>query len=238
MAKELFTKTVHTSFPGRLNFAHIAKPGAAKKKDGTTNDPKYSCSLIQKVNPHTNALIAEIEQIGFERFGEKWRTSDVARRPYCSGEKIIENYKAKLAEQGGDKTISEQMVHLYTGKVELKASGRADKDAPRCYYAVQGQRKPIEMFRRPGVAEDLKLIEEKFYNGSYCSIAVTGMTYSQSNVSWGVTLILKGIKFIAEGDRLGAVDLEDAFSQEEEIPADAFMDEVEAGFAEDPENIG
>lgn len=230
---------LHTSFPGRLNFAHIAMPGAVKKKDGSENPPKYRANLIQKMNPHTDKFIAECEELGLAYFGEKWKTSEVARRPYITGDKVLTAYAEKLKKQGEGKTPSESMVKLYHEKIQLMASGNAEKDAPRCYIVVPGEPKAREMYRRPGVADDIKAIEEQFYDGCYCTLAVKGFCYEQSALSWGISLCLFAIKFMRDGEKIGAVDIDAAFGGAEEMPADAYMDEIdEAMVDENPgENI-
>lgn len=230
---------IHTSFPGRLNFAHIARPGAAPKKDGgKPNEPRYSATLIQKVNDHTQALINEIEGMGLKRFGEKWNTSELAHRPYCSGADVLKRYDSKLKEAGEGKLVSDSMVQLYTNKVQIQANSSPDKEPPACYVAQVGA-KPIRLPRRPGNEADIISIENQFYNGAYCTLAVKPFTYKQSDAVWGVTLLLCGIKFVKDGDKLGAVDLDAAFAHEEEMPDDAFMDETDSALADDEtaENI-
>lgn len=231
--KKTWTEQLHTSFPGRLNFANIDKPGSVKKKDGSENPPKYRATLIQKINPHTDKLIAECEDMGLAYFGEAWKTSENARRPYMTGEKVLADYAAKLAKEGEGKKPSDQMVKLYSDKIQIQASGNPEKAAPRCYVVMPGEPKARELYRRPGVMEDLKAIEEQFYNGCWCTIAVKGFIYEQSKTSWGISLCLFAIKFMRDGERLGAVDIDEAFGGAEDVPEDAYMDEIDSAMSDE-----
>lgn len=187
--KGLFGKTIITPV-GRLVFPSIAKPKPFQEGQAK----KYSCHLVVNQSPKLDELINEIIKLRTEYF--KSDSSDIYL-PFEKGEDVLK----KIAEP------SDQTVVLYSDRVRLIAKGSEDKEPPKCYLADKSQ-----MPRRSGSEEDLKRIDETFYPGAFVRLAVTPFTFVTGK-NKGIGLILKGVQFYKDGDRLGGVDIDKAFDE-------------------------
>lgn len=202
--KSHFGKT-HVTNPGRLTFPELARPKAFK-----SGDPKYSASLVLKPSDNLTALQNSILETGRLAFGDDYLQSHLYN-PIVSGEEIME--RSPNAPE-----------FLYTGNFRLLAKGNQDKEPPKCYLADKSL-----MPRRPGNEDDLRAIEQQFYPGCYARMAVTPFSFDVGN-SQGVGLILKGIQWIADGERFGQPDLDSAFSDPWDDGDFEIGDEMDSAF--------
>lgn len=217
--KSVWGKTL-SSPACRLIFPAIARP------EDFEDDKKFrfKAGLIANPSERLTALIAEVEAVGLKAFGERWHTDPMFARPYVSSEAILNAYK----EKHPDKAPSEGMVALYApGRIRLMCNSDATKGAPECRLADNSM-----LPRRPGNEADLKSIEDVFYGGAIVTAAVAPYSYNNSAKVRGVTLLLRGVKFIKDAPRLGAADLEAIFGQDVD-DAGEWEDEVGATLGED-----
>lgn len=193
---------------GRLCFPAIARPEAFQ--EGAQK--KFSAMLVVNTGAKVQEILDEVKVVGEKAFGEKFLTKDAFYKPYMDGGAVL----------GRIEDPSETVKSLYSGRVRLIARGASDKEPPRCLLADKSQ-----LPRRPGNEEDLKVIESTFYPGCFARIAVTPFSFD-TGANKGVGLILKGIQFYKDGDRLGGADLDTAFSSE--FGEDGHWEEDASGF--------
>jgi hypothetical protein len=210
-SSSVFGQTLVTA-PGRVMFPHfdVAVPFE-------NNPPKYSGMLILKDSETLDKLQKEINDVGTKAFGEAFLTDGKYYKPIVTGEEVMAKSEKARAE-------------LYEGNFRLLAKGAEDKEPPKCYLADKSL-----MPRRPGNEDDLKSIAQQFYAGCYARFAVTPFSFNVGN-SIGVGLILKGVQFVKDGDRLGAADLDSVFA--EDFGSDyEFEDETDSAFSEDAGDV-
>lgn len=216
--KQVYGKTTVTAV-GKLVFPRIDK--AEPFQEG--QEPKFSAHVVCKTDtPKNQELIQDIEAVGLKAFGEAWTTDPNMYRPYMTGEKVVENIKAN----GGEP--SENTIALYDGHIRILAKGDGSKEPPDCYLADKSK-----LPRRPGNEDDLKNIRETYYDGAFVRLAVTPYSFNTGK-NKGVALILKGVQFVKDGERLRGINLEDAFSSSIEED-DFFEDETAGAFSDDAE---
>lgn len=203
--KPNYGATIKT-FPGKLIFPNVAKPGDFQGD----NRMKFSASLILKPSERMTELLTEIDKVGSKSFSD-WATGDY-NKPVLTGEECMEKSDACRPE------LYKGNFRL-TAKVGLESFKGKPLDPPACYLA-DGSKLP----RRPGNEDDLRMIEETYYPGCYCTVAVSPMSYSKGNVQ-GVGLVFKAIRFIKDGTRLTGADVEGLMTDDEEIGSDYDFDD-------------
>lgn len=219
----------HQTYPGRGMFLNLARPKNIPSIANST--PRYSASVIVKPNPKLDELMKDIDTVGEKKFGKAWFEDSNAFRPIESGDDVIARIRAKDAE----KPPSQGTIDLYAGKYVIRANAGvgSDKEPPRIYLA--GGSPPPQMLRRIGNEADLDAIAQQFYDGCYITMAVSPYTFYNSKNNWGVTLLLRAVKFIRDGQRIGAPDLDSVMSHDEDVPEDFYMDEVDSAMADENE---
>lgn len=214
-SKGKFGKSFNTS-PGRLVFPQLDKP---ESYEG--GKAKFSCQVVTADNERTQEIITEVNKIGVETFGEEWtKTPDKFNKPFMTGKEVLD----KIASKG--KEITEGLTSLYTNKIRFSANANVETaqgkalQPPTCYLS-KGEKLP----RRPGNEDDLRAIAETFYAGAVGRMAVTVCSYAKGNTK-GVKLILKGVQFLADGDRLGGADVDSMMEESFDMEGLEFGDEV------------
>lgn len=211
--KPEFGKTLKT-FKGRLLFPSLANP-TDFEGDGRM---KYRCSLILKPSERMTEILEEVERVGTKTFGKDWGTPK-CNKPILTGEECMER---------SDKCREELYAEHYrlTASRGLESFQGKPLEPPTCYLA-DGSKMP----RRPGNADDLKMIEQVFYPGALCVCAVTPFSYQKGKVQ-GVGLTLKAIRFMADAPRLSGEDVEGLMASDEDSGSWEFEDEADLGSSE------
>lgn len=187
---------------GRGNFIHLAHP---VQFDGK-GEFKYSLNQVCNQGPKLSQVLADIDSVSERAHGRDDAGKLKGRLPYALGEDILDAIEDP----------SESTIQLYSGRVRLVASSgvKASKkgkpfEPPKCYLS-DGALMP----RREGSELDLAAIERQFYDGCFLSMAVTPFSYWQSKDVFGVSLILRAVKFGRDGARLGGINVDSLVTQE------------------------
>jgi len=205
--RNVYGKTMVTPV-GRLVFPRVARPEPFT--DGA--EEKFSASVVCKPSDRLNELLSEIQRIKALSFGD----AEVSM-PTMTGEEVLE-----LSEKASEA--------LYAGKYRVSAKSAGDKEPPKCYLADRAL-----MPRRPGNENDVQDIDRQFYAGAWVRLCVTPFTY-HVGASKGVSLILRGIQFIKDGDKLGQADIDAEFAANEAEEGYEWEDEVGDTFCDDYES--
>jgi len=214
-----FSPKVLTTPAGRLVFPALNEPSSYQG-----GKPYYQGTLVIPNKSDMTAILKAVEDVGLQTFGKEWLTDKSFNRPIVTGEQHLEDHETAPGS-------------LYAGTYVLKASSSTESQKgkplapPDCYTADKAK-----MQRRPGVAEDGKVIEEMFYPGCICRFAVTACSYQTGKVA-GVKLLLKGIQFVKDHDRLGGASLDEVWNDavDDQFGESSFVDDEDE--AEEGVNI-
>lgn len=212
--KSQFGKTIITPM-GRLIFPSLSR--ATSFQEG--QEKKFTATIVCNPGPKLDELGTEVRTVGQKAFAAKFEQPEYYK-PICDGAEVL----SRIAEP------TENTMALYTGRMRVLAKGSENKEPPKCYIFTPGSKVASLLPRRPGNEQDLKAIEETFYAGCFCRLAVTPFSFVTGK-NKGVGLILKGIQFIKDGERIGGANLDAAF--EEDVADDDWGDEVSVGFSGD-----
>lgn len=177
-------KNLVTMPVGRAMFVNLDKP--VENRKFPDNDPKYGLTVAYSDDTDLSVLVDEMKRIG----GEKW------------GSNVPPKAKIKLRTIAGDlKDLEIENVGTNWGlaqKGDLKGQRTIQAQNVEAPVLVDADNKTISTI----VVEDPKLmaqIKNTFYPGCYVQFSFA-IYAGDSNFSF----YLKGVKFVRDGERLGA----------------------------------
>lgn len=161
--------------------------------------PKYGCALLMDADSQeAKAVDASIVATAKEAFGAK-------------GDKVVAGMKGKGKFPLKDGNLKEELAG-YVGRLYINANSGV----------------VIPCFNRDRTKMNEQEIREKMYAGATVNAIISFYKYSHKTGGDGVGIGLKGLQFIADGDRLGGGGVAKAEDFPELDPATGFGEAGEA----------